>query len=84
MRTPSKVTYTVTIDEEIIVAKQAATMCKLLYEHSFGVVPARQTTYAVTVTNTETGTTVVADVESNIGNAMMLIPLLRAKAAVEA
>ena len=84
MRTTSKVTYTVTIDEKTVTAKQAKTMGKLLYEHSFGVVPARQTTYAVTVTNSETGVSVVADVESNIGNAMMLIPLLRAKAAVEA
>lgn len=84
MRTTSKVTYTVTIDDKTIVAKQAKTMGKLLYEHSFGVVPARQTTYSVTVTNTETGVSVVADVESNIGNTMMLIPLLRAKAAVEA
>lgn len=84
MRTTSKVTYTVTIDDKTITAKQAKTMGNVLYEHSFGVVPARQTTYAVTVTNTETGVSVVADVESNIGNAMMLIPLLRAKAAVEA
>ena len=84
MRTPSKITYTATVNDKTIVAKQAKTMYKLLYAHSFDVVPARQTTYAVTVTNTETGATVIADVESNIGQSMMLIPLLRAKAAVEA
>lgn len=83
MKTPSKVTFTVVLDDREIVTKQAKTMYGLLYRHSFDVIPARQCTYTVTVRNVKTDVTVLTDVESNINVYEMLRPLIWAKKIVE-